>query len=98
MTQAAQLSLDNNVMKLSGDINFDNATEVYQQGLALLEQQSSWPLAVDLSALRSSNTITLAIFVQWVRQCKAGQKIVLQHTPEKMQAIITASNLQAAFA
>ncbi len=98
MTQAAQLSLDNNVMKLSGDINFDNATEIYQQGLALLKQQTSWPLAVDLSALRSSNTITLAIFVQWVRQCRVGQKIVLQHTPEKMQAIITASNLQAAFA
>ena len=63
----------------------------------MLQQQKKWPLLLDLSGLQASNTIALAVFVQWVRQCKVGQQIVLQHTPEKMQAIIDASNLQAAF-
>ena len=84
-------------MRLSGSIHFENAAQIYQQGLLMLQQQKKWPLLLDLSGLKASNTIALAVFVQWVRQCKVGQQIVLQHTPEKMQAIIDASNLQAAF-
>ena len=84
-------------MRLSGSIHFENAAQIYQQGLLLLQQQKKWPLLLDLSGLQASNTIAVAVFVQWVRQCKVGQQIVLQHTPEKMQAIIDASNLQAAF-
>ncbi len=97
MSQAAQLSLTDQQIQLKGSINFDNAAQVYEQGLKLLKQQTQWPLIVDLSGLEASNTIALAVFVQWVRQCAAGQNIVLQHTPEKMQAIINASNLQQAF-
>lgn len=97
MTQAVQLSLEQDVLRLNGSIQFDNAAQVYQQGLALLKAHTNWPLKVDLSELKVSNSIALAVFVQWVRQCGAGQHIVLQHTPEKMQAIIAASNLESAF-
>ena len=97
MTHAAQLSLDHDVLMLNGSIQFDNAAQVYQQGLALLNAHTNWPLKVDLSGLNTSNSIALAVFVQWVRQCSAGQNIVLQHTPEKLQAIIAASNLENAF-
>ncbi len=94
---APSLSLHDQTMRLNGSIHFENAAEIYQQGLLMVQKQQQWPLLLDLSGLEASNTITLAVFVQWVRQCKTGQKIVLQHTPEKMQAIIDASNLQAAF-
>lgn len=97
MSQALPISLQDQTMRLSGSIHFENAAQIYQQGLLMLQQQKKWPLLLDLSGLQASNTIALAVFVQWVRQCKAGQQIVLQHTPEKMQAIIDASNLQAAF-
>lgn len=98
MSQAVPLSLQDCTMRLSGSIHFENAAQIYQQGLLMLQQQQKWPLLLDLSGLEASNTIALAVFVQWVRQCRAGQQIILQHTPEKMQAIINASNLQAAFA
>ena len=84
-------------MRLSGSIHFGNAAQIYQQGLLMLQQQKKWPLLLDLSGLQASNTIALAVFVQWVRRCKVGQQIVLQHKPEKMQSIIDSSNLQAAF-
>lgn len=97
MSQVLPISLQDQTMRLSGSIHFENAAQIYQQGLLMLQQQKKWPLLLDLSGLQASNTIALAVFVQWVRQCKVGQQIVLQHTPEKMQAIIDASNLQAAF-
>ncbi|XID75082.1 STAS domain-containing protein [Alkanindiges sp. WGS2144] len=93
----AQLSLHNQVMTLTGSVNFDNAAQVYQQGLLLLKQQTSWPVYIDLSALTSSNTITLAVFVQWLRQGLAGQQLYLQKVPAKMQAIIGASSLMQSF-
>ena len=93
MSHVVQLNLKDQTMVLSGRIDFDNAATLYQQGLELLKQQSQWPVMVDLSGLEASNTIALAVFVQWVRQCAADQRIVLQHIPAKMQAIIEASNL-----
>lgn len=92
------LRVQGQTMHLHGSVSFDNAAQIYQQGLLMLQQHQHWPLLLDLSGLEASNTIALAVFVQWVRQCKAGQNIVLQHMPEKMQSIIDASNLQAAFA
>lgn len=95
--KAAQLSVHNQVMFLKGSIDFDNAASLYEQGLSVLKQQQQWPVTIDLSALQSSNTITLAVFVQWLRQCNTGQTIHLQQVPQKMQAIIQASNLLDAF-
>jgi phospholipid transport system transporter-binding protein len=94
---AAQLSVQDQVLFLKGSIEFDNAADVYEQGLKLLKQQNQWPIYIDLSSLNSSNTIALAVFVQWLRQCSASQPVYLQQVPPKMQAIIQASNLMAEF-
>lgn len=94
---AAQLKVQDQVIALTGSIEFDNAASVYAQGLKLLKQQNHSPVYLDLSGLQSSNSIALAVFVQWLRQCATGQQLYLQHVPQKMQAIIQASNLQDAF-
>lgn len=94
---AAQLSVQDQVLFLKGSIEFDNAATVYEKGLTLLKQQQQWPVSIDLSGLESSNTIVLAVFVQWLRQCATGQMFYLQKVPQKMQAIIQASNLMAEF-
>lgn len=94
---AAQLSIQNQVLLVRGSIDFDNAATVYAQGLNLLQQQPSSPVYVDLAGLQSSNSITLAIFVQWLRHRAVGQALYLQHVPPKMQAIVQASNLLDAF-
>lgn len=90
---AAQLKVQDQVLFVTGSIDFDNAPAIYAQGLKLLQQQNQWPIALDLSGLSSSNTIALAVFVQWLRQRQAGQGFYLKQVPPKMQAIIEASNL-----
>ncbi|RYY78633.1 MAG: STAS domain-containing protein [Moraxellaceae bacterium] len=89
----AQLKVQDQVLFVTGSIGFDNAPAIYKQGLNLLQQQNQWPIALDLSGLTSSNTIALAVFVQWLRQRKVGQGFYLKEVPQKMQAIIKASNL-----
>lgn len=90
---ATQLKVQDQVLFVAGSIEFDNAPAIYAQGVKLLQQQTQWPIALDLSGLTSSNTIALAVFVQWLRQRQVGQGFYLKEVPQKMQAIIQASNL-----
>lgn len=78
---------------LSGVVTFHNAQALYQQGLPILNA-SSPPKTLDLSQLSQSNTIALAVIVQWLRQLKPAQSLQLQHVPDKLQAIMRASNLE----
>ena len=94
----AQFSLSNQTLSLMGVINFDNAEKVYQEGLALLKQVVAPVVLLDLSAFNSSNTISLAVFVQWQRVIVEKSQFKLIHVPEKMRDIIEASNLLEAFA
>jgi phospholipid transport system transporter-binding protein len=95
---SANVQLTDQMVYLSGFIDFDNAETVYQQGIPLLKQYtSSDVIPVDLSALTSSNTISLAVFVQWLKVILPTRKIQLLNVPPKMFDIIQASNLQAEF-
>ncbi len=94
---SAQLSLSNQTLSLMGVINFDNAEKVYQEGLILLKQAAAPVVLLDLSAFNSSNTISLAVFVQWLRAMSAQCQLKLVHMPEKMRDIIEASNLLEVF-
>jgi len=78
---------------LSGAVTFSNAKQLYQQGLPLLKVDQP-PTVLDLSQLSQSNTIALAVLVQWLRQLKPTQSLQLAHVPEKLQAIMRASNLE----
>lgn len=89
----ATVEFKNNQLYLNGQVDFDNAQEVYQQGLVQLKQQQSWPIQVDLSHLEHGNTLVLAILIQWLRACPTMQSLKLTEVPEKMRGIICASNL-----
>lgn len=101
-SMAASVTAKGQEWILDGSIGFDNAAQIYQQGLAYLKQQTQWPVYIDLAALQSSNSITLAVFVQWLRRCSEPQRSVaqglfLKNVPAKMQAIIQASSLATEF-
>lgn len=101
-SMAASVTAKGQEWTLDGSIGFDNATQIYQQGLSCLKQQIQWPVYIDLAALQSSNSITLAVFVQWLRRCSdqkgsVQQALFLKNVPAKMQAIIQASSLAAEF-
>lgn len=90
---SASLTRQDNALLLSGAVTFANANAIYQQGLPLLTASQA-PTVLDLSQLSQSNTIVLAVLVQWLRQLKPTQSLQLQHVPDKLQAIMRASNLE----
>lgn len=90
---ATQFNWSQPTLSLSGEIHFDNAEQVYQDGLGLLKQASVSTVYLDLSAFKTSNTISLAVFVQWIRALGNTTQLKLVNIPEKMRDIIQASSL-----
>lgn len=88
-----RLIRQDDVLLLSGAVTFANAKSLYQQGLPLLAVNLP-PTVLDLSQLSQSNTIVLAVIVQWLRQLKPTQSLQLQQVPDKLKAIMRASNLE----
>ncbi len=78
---------------VSGEINFENAQQVYLAGRTIIEKQHSFPLTVNLSELKSANTIALAVLVRWLRQTPEAKGLIFTAVPEKMLKIIEASHL-----
>lgn len=93
---SATLRLDGQTLFVAGFINFDNAEQVYRQGVQLLSGLVKQNVSLDLSQLQSSNTIGLAVFIQWLRNASL-QHVQLVNVPEKMRDIIQASNLLEIF-
>lgn len=89
----AQLTRQADVLLLSGAVTFAHAQVLYQQGLQLLKA-SNPPTHLDLSQLTHSNTIAVAVIVQWLRQLQPSQSLRLVHVPDQLQAIMRASNLE----
>ena len=88
----AQVSLNGQQLSLIGEVNFDNADQVLQQGLILIKNAQS-PLSVNLSQLAHGNSLVLAIIVQWLRS-RTAQDVTISAVPPKMQGVIRASNLE----
>lgn len=88
------IELKHQQLCLSGTINFENAVQVYQKGLALIRQQARFPLVVNLEGLQLGNTLALAVLVQWLRQTPEQKGLHFQAVPVKMLKIIEACHLQ----
>ncbi len=90
---ATEFSWSPPTLSLSGEIHFDNAEQVYQSGLGLLKQANTAVIYLDLSSFKTSNSISLAVFVQWIRYFEGHMQLKLVNIPEKMRDIIQASSL-----
>ena len=87
------ISLVNQEMQVTGKIDYANAEQYYQQGLAVIQQQSL-PLVVNLAKLEHGSTLALAVLVRWLRQTPQAQGLQFKAVPEKMMKIIQACHLQ----
>jgi phospholipid transport system transporter-binding protein len=87
------LKMQQQVLWVSGKIDFHNAEDYYQQGLKLIQQQTL-PVVVNLSELEQGSTLALAVLVRWLRQTPQAQGLKFQAVPEKMLKIIQACHLQ----
>ena len=86
------ISLVNQEMQVAGKIDYANAEQYYQQGLAVIQQQSL-PLVVNLAQLEHGSTLALAVLVRWLRQTPQAQGLQFKAVPEKMMKIIQACHL-----
>lgn len=87
---------EGDVLRLSGDINYDNADGLCAQGMALLAQTGPQPL-VDLSGLTGASSLVVAVLLRWARAAAArGQHLQLAHVPERCRAIVRVSGLSDA--
>ena len=87
------ISLVNQEMQVAGKIDYANTEQYYQQGLAVIQQQSL-PLVVNLAQLEHGSTLALAVLVRWLRQTPQAQGLQFKAVPEKMMKIIQACHLQ----
>jgi len=75
-------------------IDFENAEQVYQSGLAYIQQHQSFPLVVDLAQLENGNTLSLAVLVQWLRKTPENKGLHFKNVSEELLKIIQACHLQ----
>ena len=78
---------------LQGNIHQENAAQVYEQGLKLIQQQAL-PITVNLSKMSNGSTLALAVLIQWLKQTPQAQGLQFKAVPEKMMKIIQACHLE----
>lgn len=81
------------VLRLSGDISYDNADSLCTEGLGLLAQTGPQPV-IDLTGLTAASSVAVAVLLRWARAAAArGQRLQLAHVPERCRAIVRVSGL-----
>jgi len=89
---------DGNGLTLAGAVDSGNAGRVEADGLALLIQLPAGAVVCDLSALTTGNSVTAAVLMSWRRAAaKRQQALTLRAIPERLRAILQASNLLSVF-
>lgn len=90
----ALLKRTSQTLKLDGDILLINADACCDEGLVLLRQMAAADVVVDLSALTSASSLTVAVLLRWARQVAArGWTLRLHNVPEKCRSIVQVSGL-----
>ena len=88
------IKLHQHELVVAGKIDYENAKQYYQTGLQLIQQQSNFPLVVNLAELEQGSTLALAVLVRWLRQTPNTQGLQFKAVPEKMMKIIQACHLE----
>ncbi|MEO6699779.1 MAG: STAS domain-containing protein [Paraperlucidibaca sp.] len=87
-------------LSLGGRVDYANASACQQAGeaaMAKLPADSAW--TCELSALETGSSVTAAVLMAWQRFALGrGSKLTLTQAPERLVAILAASNLDEIFA
>ena len=89
------IEFKNQQLVVSGKIDYDNAEEYYQEGLAILQTKMELPAVVDLSQLEHGSTLALAVLVRLLRQTPNSNGLKFKSVPAKMMNIIQACHLES---
>ena len=89
------IEFKNQQLVVSCKIDYDNAEEYYQEGLAILQTKIELPAVVDLSQLEHGSTLALAVLVRLLRQTPNSNGLKFKSVPAKMMNIIQACHLES---
>lgn len=85
---------------VAGSVDFSNAETVSAQGLAILaglpEASGEW--VCDLGGLSTGNSVSAAVLLTWQKAARSRRhQLTVSAMPERLQAILRASNLLPVF-
>jgi anti-anti-sigma factor len=85
MSNQVEIKVGNGALQLFGDLDFNNVMSLYQKSIKLFSSQSAI-LTLDFAGLRSTNSVALALIVNWMRLAEQTQKSIklLNLSPEVM--------------
>lgn len=86
-------------LSLTGTVDYTTAETCLAGGLTILAGlPAGGPWVCDLSGLDSGSSVTAAVLMSWQRAAgRRQQKLVLRSIPERLHAILQASNLLPVF-
>jgi phospholipid transport system transporter-binding protein len=88
------ISFENEVLFISGDLDFSNVMSLYEKSLPYLRQ--SQKLTVDFANLHSSNSASIALLLEWRKLAVAsGKSIQFLHLPSDCLSIAKAAGLDS---
>jgi len=92
MVNKADITLEQNQLQMSGELDFWNVMSIYKKSLSLLE--ASPELHFDFSRLKASDSAGLALIVEWIKLGKQLNKPVrFTHLSEDMMSIAKAAGI-----
>lgn len=95
MTNQASITLQNERLLVSGDINFETAVSLWSDSLPLLTQDK---LTFDFSGVSSSNSAGLALLLEWVKYAKQNNKVIqLENLPAQIVSIAGVAGVDGIF-
>ncbi|TAK77510.1 MAG: STAS domain-containing protein [Gammaproteobacteria bacterium] len=88
----ADVTLQNNQILVSGDIDFSNVMSVYEKSLPLLSAAAE--PRIDFSQVTSSDSSGLALVIEWIKLAGQQQKrIHIIHLSDDLMSIAKAARV-----
>ncbi len=93
MISQASITVENNHLMISGELNFSTVTGLWNASLALLPQQNE--LHFDFSKVTSSNSAGLALLIEWLKYAKQKNKVInFKNIPPQLLSIAKVSGIE----
>lgn len=94
MNSAGIESLGNGHYTISGELNVQSVPKLWRQANALIQEQEHESLSFDLQRVDHSDSVGLALLVDWMRLARRRKvDIEFHNLPEQMRAIANACGL-----
>lgn len=95
---AVQCRHDDNVLSISGVLNFDSVLSLDEEVRAWITNQPATALAINLAAVSYANSAAIALALGWLRLAREQKKTLSwQQVPQDMLAMARVGGVETLF-